>query len=309
MLIPITAGVCVLLLCGAVVGLVRAWPRRAVRATLRVAVDGTGHSGGIPGDNRPELTGSLSARFLVPLVREVSKPAWSLSPPVYRESVRRRLALSGRSRQVDLERFLAGRLVSIALVPVAFVLVSAAHLSKFSALLAFLGSAAVLLLGPDAWLNRQVSRRQDEIRSQLPGLLELLLISVEAGLGFEQALTRTVASSKGPLSEEFGRFLGEIRVGAVRREALEGIDERTDVPELRSFLLALIQADVFGVSIATILRGQAEEVRIAQRQHVQEKAQKAPVKMLFPLVFCVLPALFVVVIGPAAIEIYRTIIK
>ncbi len=307
MLVPVIATVSALLLVAVAASAVRVSPRRAVRATLRNAA---ALSGPVSVElRRPAQDGSLVERLLLPAARALAKPAWAISPPVYRDSVRRRLTLTGRSEQVDLERFLAGRLLSIALIPVAFYLVSLTHLQKFFGFLAFLLVAVLLLLGPDALLNRRVAQRQEKIRSELPGMLELLLISVEAGLGFEQALSRTVESMPGPLADEFNRFLGEVRVGAVRREALEAVDERTDVAELRSFLLALIQADAFGVSIATILRAQAEEVRIAQRQHVQERAQKAPVKMLFPLVFCVLPALFVVVIGPAAIEIYRTIIK
>ena len=165
----------------------------------------------------------------------------------------------------------------------------------------------MLALGPEAALNRAVSERQDNVRRDLPILVELLMISVEAGLGFDQAMARSVSSVPGPLGEEFSRFLGEVRMGSDHREALEAIDRRTDVDELRSFLMALVQAETFGVPIGPILRSQAEEARVAQRQLVQEKAQKAPVKMLFPMVFCVLPALFIIVIGPAAIEVYKNI--
>ncbi len=306
MLLIIVAAVGAVLLGAAVLAALRG-SRRAVKATLLIATAGARLEpvGRTPlADHR-----SFAERVVVPAIRLVSKPAWVLCPPVYRDSVRRRLTLSGKSEQIDLERFLAGRLLSVALVPVSFFLVRLAHLSPLFNLLATLIPVLLFLLGPDALLNRRVSQRQEKIRTNLPGMLELLLIGVEAGLGFEQALARTVSAMPGPLADEFNRYLGEVRVGSIRREALEGIDQRTDVPELRSFLMALIQADTFGVSIAAILHAQAEDVRIAQRQHVQELAQKAPVKMLFPMVFCVLPALFVVVIGPAAIEIYQTIIK
>ncbi len=232
-----------------------------------------------------------------------------LSPPAYIISVRQRLTLAGKDRQVDADRFLALRLISLVLIVPGFLLVRLSPLPGFYKLLAFFLIVALLGLGPEAYLNRAVGDRKEKIRRDLPILVELLMISVEAGLGFDQALARSVGSVPGPLSEEFSRFLGEVRMGSDHREALEAIDRRTDVDELRSFVMALVQAETFGIAIGPILRSQAEEVRVAQRQHVQEQAQKAPVKMLFPMVFCVLPALFIVVVGPGAIEIYDKLIK
>jgi Flp pilus assembly protein TadB len=143
----------------------------------------------------------------------------------------------------------------------------------------------------------------DGIRKKLPDVMDLLVISVEAGLGFEQAMDRTVSAVPGPLSEEFARMLGEVRAGSTRADAMRALDARTNVPEIRSFVLAILQADTFGVSIGRVLRSQADEMRIKRRQLAQERAAKAPVKMLIPMVFCIFPALFVVVLGPAAMNI------
>src|SRR5205807_1632811 len=150
---------------------------------------------------------------------------------------------------------------------------------------AFLTMASVV--GPDAILNRKMEERQEIIRKRLPDILDLLTISVEAGLGFDQALDRTVSAVPGPMSDEFARMLGETRAGASRADAMRAMDERIDVAEVRSFVLAILQADTFGISIGRVLRAQAEEMRIKRRQLAQERALKAPVKMLFPMVFCI----------------------
>jgi tight adherence protein C len=294
-------------------------PRRAALATLRSAIASTRAAPAAkstlvarPVDtNRdaPVRQGAIVRQVVNSVAAAIGRPARHLCPPAYAASVRRRLTLAGHDWPTYTDLFLAIRLVSLVLVVPAFLLLLVAHISGIYGLLTFFFFVSALGLGPEAYLNRAVSGRQEQIRHDLPGLLELLMISVEAGLGFDQALTRSIVSLPGPLSEEFSRYLGEVRMGADHKEALEAIDLRTDVDELRSFVMALVQAETFGVSVGSILRAQAEQARVAQRQHVQELAQKAPVKMLFPLVFCVLPALFIVVVGPAAIEIYRTLIK
>ncbi len=295
-------------------------PRRATLATLRSAIASSRAPAPAAKSAlvaRPVDTdhvasvrqGAITHQVANSVVAAIGRPARRLCPPAYAASVRRRLTLAGHDRPTDTDLFLAIRLVSLVFVLPAFLLLLFAHIPGIYGLLTFFFAVSALGLGPEAYLNRAVSGRQEKIRHDLPAMLELLMISVEAGLGFDQALTRSIVSLPGPLTEEFSRYLGEVRMGADHKVALEAIDRRTDVDELRSFLMALVQADTFGVSVGSILRAQAEQARVAQRQHVQELAQKAPVKMLFPLVFCVLPALFIVVVGPAGIEIYRTLIK
>jgi len=251
-----------------------------------------------------ELLRPFSERALVPFLNGLTGIGRRLTPVGYVEGIRQKFVHSGRGTAEAVDRFLAIRVVTVALVPLWFLMVFfVLRATGLMSLVLFGLGALVLLLGPDAMLNRKVDERKHQIQRKLPDILDLLTISVEAGLGFEQALDRTVAAVPGPLSDEFGRMLGEIRAGASRGEAMRAMEARTDVPEVRSFVLAILQADTFGVSIGRVLRAQADEMRIKRRQLAQEKAQKAPVKMLIPMVFCIFPALFVVIIGPAGISI------
>jgi len=160
-------------------------------------------------------------------------------------------------------------------------------------------------MAPDLALRGKVRKRQTEIPRRLPDTLDLLVISVEAGLGFEQAIDRTAETVDGPLSEELRRMLQETRMGASRADALRAIEERTDVEDLRNFIIAMLQADTFGVSIARILRTQADEIRVRRRQRAQEKSQRLPVLMLFPLVLCIFPATLIVVVLPGLIQVFE----
>jgi tight adherence protein C len=171
-------------------------------------------------------------------------------------------------------------------------------------LLAFVGFVV-----PDSTLNRRVEERQKEILRTLSDTLDLLTISVEAGLSLNASIAQVVQNVPGVLSAEFARMLQEIQLGVPRSEAFRHLADRTDVEELNAFALAMIQADAFGVSIASVLRTQAQQLRIKRRQWAEQKAQQTPVKIVFPLVLCVLPALFVVIVGPGAIRIVTQLFK
>ena len=253
-----------------------------------------------------ELLAPISERALMPVLGSLTSLGRRFTPVGYVDGVRKKFINAGNGSAEAVDRFLAIRVLTVvAIVPI-FWFFYVFNPIGFDGMMQFLCFAlffAAALIGPDAILSRRVAERQYDLRVKLPDILDLLTISVEAGLGFEQALDRTIGAVPGALSDEFARMLGEVRAGASRSEAMRAMDQRTNVPEVRSFVLAILQADTFGVSIGRVLRAQAEEMRIKRRQLAQEKAQKAPVKMLIPMVFCIFPALFIVVIGPAIINI------
>ena len=172
--------------------------------------------------------------------------------------------------------------------------------------LAMFGLPALGYFGPDLALTMRGRQRQTLIRRSLADFLDQITVSVEAGLGFEGAMARTGRSAKGPLAEELLRTLQDIQAGMSRGEALRRLADRTDVPDLRHFVLAVRQAEDYGVPIAQVLRVQAADLRLKRRQAAEERAMKLPVKMIFPLIFCILPALFVVLLGPGALRFLRT---
>jgi tight adherence protein C len=256
-----------------------------------------------------QMLDPLKDRVLAPLLGGMTGLGRRLTPAGYVDKVKDKFVHMGRPEAQDVDRFLALRAATAAGAVAIFLAVFVFNVTPLTGMsrLALGGLLIVaLMIGPDSVLNRKVEERQLAIQRTLPDVLDLLTISVEAGLGFEQALDRVINAVPGPLSEEFSRMLGETRAGASRSDAMRAMDDRCDAPELRSFVLAIIQADTFGVSIGRVLRGQAEEMRIKRRQLAQERAQKAPVKMLIPMVFCIFPALFVVVLGPAALSIMES---
>ncbi len=298
LLIAFAAAASVLVL--AVYALTSASNRAEARGSL-ARIDGYRVSGSVSSDHEPLLD-----RAIDPVRERLTETARKHTPAGYAENVRHKLELAGSPKRVDADQFLMFKLIGAVSGPL-WILVAFGLLGMSGGLaiitIALLWGIAFFL--PDVAVTRRIESRQHDIRKQLPQFLDLLTISVEAGLGFDQAVERTSASVPGALSEEFQRMLREMRIGSSRSDALRALDTRTDVLELRSFVLAMLQADTFGVSIANILRIQADEMRVRRRQAAQELGQKAPVKMLPPLVFCIFPAFFVVILGPAAIRIFE----
>jgi tight adherence protein C len=277
--------------------------RAAVRESLR-RLDGYQLQVG----REQEMLAPISARVMTPMVGNMTDFAKRFTPQGYVEKMTHKLALAGSPADISVDQTLLLKLFGvfsgILWILLFIVAMGMTGLLGIAFVVIFWGAAFMF---PDIRVDRLVEARQKAIQIGLPDLIDLLVISVEAGLGFEQAVERCTSTLDGPLPDEFRRMLGEARVGASRSDALRSMDERTEVPELRSFILAMIQADTFGVSIAKILRSQAADLRQRRRMRAQEAAQKAPVKMLFPLVFCIFPAIFVIIIGPAMIAISKAL--
>lgn len=255
-----------------------------------------------------EMLAPISERVIAPFLEGLSGLTQRFTPQGYRERVARKLMLAGNPKNLNVDQVLVFKLLGlisgIIWMPVILAVLGLGGIFGLL-IIGFLWFASFMF--PDVYLSRGIEKRQHDIAVQLPDILDLLTISVEAGLGFEQAMERTTQAVPGPLSDEFRRMLRETRIGATRADALRSMDDRCDVPELRTFILAMLQADTFGVSISRLLRSQADEMRVRRRLRAQEKAQKAPVKMLFPLVFCIFPSIFVIILGPAMISLSRSL--
>jgi tight adherence protein C len=258
-----------------------------------------------PDLHRAELARPFVERFLGPAFGAFQRGARSVTPSWWVERLRRNAALAGLGG-LGLEGALALKAVVALGVATIFVAGSAAAGIGVGNVLIWAATGAFVgFFVPDAWLARRAEARQGEIRLMLPEALDLLAIAVGAGMGLEQGIELVARRLPGALGEELHRTLQEVQLGASRREALAHLRERTEVSELSNFALALAQADALGSPLGEVLRIQAVQMRMVRRQRAREQAAKVPVKLLFPLLVCIFPALGVVVIGPAAISILK----
>jgi tight adherence protein C len=257
-----------------------------------------------------EMSQSFSRRALIPVLSAAGRVARRVTPLDARDRLTRKLLLAGSPAGWDAERVMAFKIIGlVGGFVLGFVVASATGLSGVVTVLVAGLFTFAGFIAPDSIVNGRVEDRQREILRTLSDTLDLLTISVEAGLSLNASISQVVQNVPGVLSQEFARMLQEIQLGVPRSDAFRHLAERTDVDELNAFALAMIQADVFGVSIAGVLRTQAEQLRIKRRQRAEAKAQQIPVKIVFPLILCVLPALFVVIVGPGAIRIATSLLK
>lgn len=246
-----------------------------------------------------ELQQPFSQRVLVPLMRAVLTKLGQFSPKQAAEKARLNLQQAGNPGNISPAVFSGIRLV-LALVLFALIGLVTFTSMPFQQALMYTGIGAMLgYLLPSIWLGQQIKKRKHNIVRALPDALDLLTISVEAGLAFDSAMQRVTEKWDNELSREFKRVLNDTRLGRSSREALKDMGARCGVDDVQTFLAAVIQAQQLGVSIGKILRIQSDQMRIRRRQRAEEQAQKAPIKMLFPMVFLIFPSLFVVILGPA----------
>jgi tight adherence protein C len=255
-----------------------------------------------------ELQLPFRERTLRPLVGRLSRMGNRLTNASSSDTAEKRLAMAGNPGDLKLTDWMGVKmLVALSVGATLFLLFALMTGNVVSGMFLGMVFGGIGFLLPEFWLGGRIKARQKLILRMIPDTLDLLTISVRAGLGFDAALAKVVEKLPGPLTDEFRRALAEVRVGKARRDALRDMIPRTNVQPLSNFIGAIIQAETLGVSISKVLQVQSEQLRIERRQRAEEQAARAPIKMLFPLVGCIFPSLFIVILGPAFISIIQTL--
>jgi tight adherence protein C len=255
-----------------------------------------------------EMSLTFQERIVIPLYQALARFTIQFTPEQQIEDIRKKLERAGIAGQVEPTTFFGQRIaLTLGLGVGAFVLFF--MLTDWPVIRAVIGTAAGAALGyylPVLQLSSKISRRQNEVLRSLPDALDLMVICVEAGLGFDAAMGKVYEKWDNEVANSFGRIVQEIQLGRSRREALRDMAERLDVPDFSNFASAIIQADQLGVSIGKILRIQADQMRIKRRQRAQEKAHQAPVKMMIPMTFFIFPSIWIVLLGPSVMVVMET---
>ena len=251
-----------------------------------------------------DLDRPFAERVLEPLQARTLGLGRRLSGADSAERIRRKLDLAGNPPGWTVDRVTSGKILGAGVGLVIALLFSLMLGTGAPARIALvLAGIVVGFFGPNLYLYQKAYDRSAQIQRDLPDAIDLMTISVESGLGFDAAVQQVSRNTTGPLADEFSRVLREMQIGASRAGALRAMSDRSNVPDLKSFVSSMVQADSFGVPIAQVLRIQSSEMRVKRRQRAEEKAQQVPVKITVPLIFCILPCLFVSVMGPAVISI------
>jgi tight adherence protein C len=254
-----------------------------------------------------ELSQPFSQRVIRPILEGAAGFVTRFTPAKAMENVSHQLEVAGRPYNWGPTEFFGVRvLASVMLAVFAFLLLTISGRPVTTRIIGTLIGLAMGYLLPALWLRSRIGRRKDEVIKALPDALDLLTICVEAGLGFDAAMSKVAEKWDNELSRAFGRVIQEIQLGKLRREALREMDHNLEVSDITSFAAAIIQADQLGVSISKVMRIQSEQMRIRRRQRAEEKAHQAPVKMLFPLVFLIFPAIYIVLLGPAVLVVMNS---
>jgi tight adherence protein C len=248
----------------------------------------------------------LEQRTLQPLKERIARAVLRLNPKVTAEQIGFRLLAAGLNRRVSVTGFLVAK-AALAFGGMAVGLMFFSGSGAAIGMMLGLAAGGIGFVAPDVWVNSRMKKRRDQIRADLPDALDLLAVSVEAGLGFDGAVVKVTEQMRGALAEEFALTLSEIRIGESRSEALKKLAERSGTPEVSSFTRSIIQADQFGISLGRILRVQATDTRLRRQAAAEERAMKAPIKMLFPTVLFIFPAMFLVTLGPAFLSIRKVL--
>src|SRR3954469_2254631 len=260
-----------------------------------------------------ELTGELdkpfSDRVLEPLQQRALGIGRRISGADTAERIRRKLDLAGNPPGWTVDRVLSGKVLGAVAGLAGGVVFSLMISSPALKLATIVGVTVVGFFAPNLYLYQRAHERAERLTRDLPDAIDLLTISVESGLGFDAAVQQVARNTDGPLADEFSRVLREMQIGQGRAEALRALGERTNVGDVRTFVGAMGQADSFGIPIAQVLRVQTAEMRVKRRQRAEEKAQQVPVKITIPLIFCILPTLFIAVMGPAVLSIMDSFSK
>jgi tight adherence protein C len=247
----------------------------------------------------------FSQRVLAPLGDRLAGWTLKLHPKTTIEGVSTRLLAAGLGRKISPTTFLAFKSALALGGLVLGALFGGAAAGPGGVLFAAIALAGIGFIAPDFVVSGKARSRKDRIRAELPDALDLMAVSVEAGMGFDGAISKLTEHMHGPLADEFALTLGEIRIGESRQDALKKMSDRTRTPELASFVRSIIQADQLGISLGRILRVQATDSRLKRQAAAEEKAMKAPIKMLFPTVLFIFPAMFLVILGPAFLNLSK----